>query len=210
VTPEDGTNYLRIGVTGGIGSGKSTVCALFASRGRVVIYADAIARDLTEHDAGIREQIKKAFGVDIYRTDGSLQRKKLAEIVFTDPRLRKKLDSIVHPRVFEAIDRAITMLDASGRSPYVMVEAALIFESGMDAHLDYTVVVDAPENVRISRVISRDACTRDEVMIRIQSQMPVEQKLKRADFVIDNGGDETELAARVAFLDALFCHMAVI
>jgi len=210
VTPEASTDYFRIGVTGGIGSGKSTVCALFTRRGRVVIYADAIARDLTQHDETIREQIKKAFGPDLYRTDGSLQRKRLAEVVFKDPRLRRKLDSIVHPRVFEAIDKAIATLSTTERAPYVLVEAALVYETGMDGRLDYTIVVDAPENVRISRVISRDGCTRDEVMIRIKSQMPVEKKLELADFVINNGGDETELARRVAFLDSLLRHMTVI
>lgn len=210
MTPEASTDYFRIGVTGGIGSGKSTVCALFTRRGRVVIYADAIARDLTQHDETIREQIKKAFGPDLYRTDGSLQRKRLAEVVFKDPRLRRKLDSIVHPRVFEAIDKAIATLSTTERAPYVLVEAALVYETGMDGRLDYTIVVDAPENVRISRVISRDGCTRDEVMIRIKSQMPVEKKLELADFVINNGGDETELARRVAFLDSLLRHMTVI
>lgn len=207
--PESGTDYFRIGVTGGIGSGKSTVCALFARRGRVVIYADAIARDLTQHDETVREQIKKAFGPDMYHADGSLQRKRLAEVVFRDPRLRRKLDSIVHPLVFEAIDKAIAALSPAERAPYLLVEAALIYETGMNGRLDYTIVVDAPENVRISRVISRDGCTREEIMIRIKSQMPVEDKLELADFVIDNGGDEKELERRVAFLDSLLQNMTV-
>ena len=200
---------LRVGVTGGIGSGKSVVCSMFASRGCPVFSADNIARDLTEHDDNTREAIRRAFGADIYCPDGLMDRRKLARIVFSDTAARTTVNRIVHPRVFKELDRRVASLPPLHDSAYVLVEAALIYESGMDRRLDYTVVVHAPKELRIARVMRRDRCSRAEVLARMRSQMPVKEKLERADFIIANDGTERELKKRVAFLDGLLQQIAL-
>jgi len=192
---------MTVGVTGGIGSGKSTVCREFAHLGRKVLSADAIAHDLTEGDPSVRRDIHKAFGAEVFAKDGSLRRKELAALVFRDARKRQRLNSIVHPRVFEVIEKSLLSLSTRSTRPYVVIEAALIFESGMDRWLDYVIVVNAREKTRISRVTHRDHCTNADVRHRIASQMPAGEKAARGDFVIQNDGDRKELRRRVQFLD---------
>ncbi len=199
--------YLLVGVTGGIGSGKSAVCDVFRRRGRVVLSADDIARRLTEEDEQVRRMIGKEFGDDIYPNGRALDRKRLASIVFTSPPLRRKLDRIVHPRVFEEIDAAIQALSPDQRKPYVIVEAALIYESGMDRRLDRVIVVDAEEESRIARVMRRDGRSREDVLHRLHSQMSAAAKVEKADFVIRNDSDPEGLTSRVSFLDKLLTAM---
>jgi dephospho-CoA kinase len=199
--------FLRVGITGGIGSGKSTVCKLFASLGRAVLSADEIAKRLTESSDGIKSSIKQTFGEQVFLSDHTIDRKALAGIVFNNPLLRKKLDSIIHPHVFAVIDRELKQLPASRLEPFVIIEAALIYESGMDENLDYVLVVDADEETRISRVMQRDNATPQEVLARIQSQMEAGKKRKLADFVIENDGSEEELVERVRFLDGLLAQL---
>lgn len=198
---------MRVGVTGGIGSGKSLVCRVFASLGRTVLSADEIARTLTAERSEIKSSIKHVFGEKVFLPDGTLDRKALAAVVFTNAALRKKLDAIIHPHVFAALDQEIENLPDAKRTPYLIIEAALIFESGMDRTLDYVVVVDAEEESRISRVMNRDGVTRREVLARIESQMAAAKKRKLADFVIENDGSEEELAERVRFLDRLLAQL---
>jgi len=195
--------FLRVGVTGGIGSGKSTVCAFFVSMGRTVISADQIARDITEGDKSVQEKIRKVFGRDIYLASGEVDRKRLADIVFQDARLKARLNAIVHPVVFDVIDHTLDHLPSDKKIPYVLIEAALIFESGLDKRLDYTIVIDADEETRIARVMTRDGATRQEVLNRISSQMPVKKKLAKADFIIENNSSENELLPKVHFLDSV-------
>jgi dephospho-CoA kinase len=196
-----------VGVTGSIGSGKSSVCREFEALGRTVIAADRIARELTERDPRVREAIRKKFGDPIYAPDGPLRRQALAAIVFADAAKRRALNAIVHPPVFEAIEAAITALPAPSRSPYVIIEAALIFESGMDKRLAATVVVRADDEVRIARVMRRDGLEREDVLARMKAQMSADAKAQRADFVIDNNRGEEELAPKVAFIDRILTHM---
>ena len=196
-----------VGVTGGIGSGKSAVCRSFAALGRSVISADRIARDLTERDPRVRDAIRKKFGDAVYAPDGPLRRQALAAIVFADAAKRRALNAIVHPPVFEAIGAAVEALPAPSRSPYVIVEAALIFESGMDKRLAATVVVRADEEVRIARVVARDGLSRADVLARMKAQMSADVKAQRADFVIDNNRGEEELAEKVAFIDRILVHL---
>lgn len=201
--------FLRVGITGGIGSGKSTVCRLFASLGRTVLSADEIGKELTENNKEIKSSIRKTFGGAVFLPGGLVDRKALASIVFKDPTSRRKLDAIIHPQVFTAIDDELDKLSPSERSPYVIIEAALIYESGMDERLDYILVVKADENTRIKRVMGRDNATRDAVLARIQSQMDVKTKLEHADFVIENVGSEEELLTRVKFIDRLVSMLQV-
>jgi dephospho-CoA kinase len=191
-----------VGVTGGIGSGKSAVCRAFAALGRTVLSADEIARDLTENDPGVRREIQKTFGAGIY--DGlGLRRKELAAVVFAKPALRKTLDRIVHPRVFGLLkDRAVA-LPPDNRHPYVLVEAALVFESGMDAMLDATLLVRASEENRLSRVVARDGLTPDQVRLRFDAQAPPHRSAEKADYIIENDGPRGALTGKVEFLDRL-------
>jgi dephospho-CoA kinase len=195
--------YLLVGVTGGIGSGKSTVCRAFAKLGRQVISADLIARSLTETDPMIRTKITQTFGAAIYRSNGSLDRKKLAAQVFADMRLREQLDAIVHPEVFRDLERRLNGLAKARRRPYVVIEAALVYESGFDKGLDRVVVVTADEESRIVRVMQRDGCSREEVLRRINSQMPAGQKASKGDYIIVNEQNSTLLESKVQFIDAL-------
>lgn len=198
--------YLLVGVTGGIGSGKSVVCEEFRARGRTVLHADQVARDLTEKDPSVAGAIRSAFG-EVYDAAGALDRKALAALVFSDRKKLEKLNAIVHPAVFRAIDRQLREMHPEDLQPYVVIEAALIFESGMDAVLDFVVVVDAPEELRIRRVMERDGVAPDEVRARMASQMKTDEKLRRADFTIDNSGEREGLAEIIGFLDTLLRQM---
>ncbi len=195
---------LTIGITGGIGSGKSTVCGIFSALGRICISADLVAREVTEADQGVRQKIRRAFGDKVFQNNGLLNRKMLADIVFTSKDKLKILDNIVHPAVFEEIDRRIEQLAEKKPEHFIFVEAALIFESGMNARLDYVLLVHADEKVRVRRVMERDNCSEQEVVIRMKSQMPDQVKLKEADFVIMNNDSFDQLRESVKFYDGLF------
>jgi dephospho-CoA kinase len=178
---------LQAGITGGIGSGKSLVCKIFQCLDVPVYDADSRAKALMNRDEVLVNQIKKEFGEDAY-SDGTLNRKHLGEKAFGNPDKLKMLDSLVHPRV--ALDYEQWVKQQS--HPYVIKEAALLFEAGSYKSLDKIIVVSAPEDLRIKRVIVRDH-HRSEQMIRdiIKNQMPESEKLDRADFVIVN--DESQL-----------------
>ncbi|HUI09774.1 MAG TPA: dephospho-CoA kinase [Bacteroidota bacterium] len=190
-----------VGVTGGIGSGKSEVCRILSRLGRTVIAADELARGLTERDASVREEIAREFGAEIFGPSGELRRGELARVVFASPPRLRALNAIVHPGVFRAIETALARLPAASRSPYAVVEAALVFESGMDERLDATILVRAPEELRMERVMSRSALSRDEVNARMRAQISPQAAARRADFVIDNAGTPADLEPRVVFVD---------
>jgi dephospho-CoA kinase len=192
-----------VGVTGGIGAGKTSLCRCFGALGRLVVSADQAARDITDHDESAREEITRAFGRGAYRSDGSLDRPLIASIVFRDPAKLTRLNRIVHPRVFDAIDVQLRSIPPSKLEPYVVIEAALIFETGYEKRLDLTVAVIVPEEVAMERVVRRDGISRDEVSRRMQAQMPGEEKAKRADFVVHNVGPESGLEKKAEFIDVL-------
>jgi dephospho-CoA kinase len=196
-----------VGVTGGIGSGKSAVCRCFKRLGRVVLSADSIARDLTETNPAVRDAIAREFGQEMYGPDGGLRRSELARIVFAHPAKLRVLNSIVHPVVFSALNDALARLPADAGRPYAVVEAALIFESGMDRNLDATVVVAAPEDVRVARVVRRDSLPPADVIARMRAQIPSGESSERGDFVIDNSGAEEDLAVRIKFIDTVLALM---
>jgi dephospho-CoA kinase len=201
--PNDPERSLLVGVTGGVGSGKSTVCECFEQLGRTVLRADRIAREVTDNDPSVKAAIAESFGAEVIRPDGSLDRKALAAKAFTDPQAIAALNAIVHPPVFEAMDRMLENLPADKKRPYVLIEAALIYETHMDRWLDRVIVVDAPEDVRIQRVMDRDGCSKDDVLRRMAVQLPTNVKVKQADFVVVNSNNTADLTARISLIDKL-------
>ncbi|TZF85006.1 dephospho-CoA kinase [Pedobacter sp. BS3] len=178
---------LKIGITGGIGSGKSTVSKLFELLGIPVFYADTAAKTVMQTDSILVDAIKTTFGEAAY-TNGQLNRKYLANIVFNDEQQLLKLNALVHPAVFRAFD---TWVLQQKQAPYVLKEAALLFESGSYKMSDKTILVKAPLSLRISRVMQRDGITQQEVEQRMNKQLSDAGKEKLADYVIQN--NETEL-----------------
>jgi dephospho-CoA kinase len=204
VEQERKRRFFRIGLTGGIGSGKSLVAAIFRSLGVHVMAADEIARNLTNSDPIIKKRIRREFGVEVFKGDGSLDRKAMADIVFSNKKKREKLNAIVHPAVLKRIEEETRKLEGNGDTPFVIHEAALIYEAGVNKNLDYVIVVDADEDERIRRVMDRDGISRADVQRRIEAQIPAEMKRKMADFVIENDGDRKSLEQRVRFFYNLF------
>lgn len=175
---------LQVGITGGIGSGKSLVCRIFAAFGIPVYDADLHARRLMTSDRTLVEQIKNIFGPLSYHSDGTLNRSHLSQLTFGNPEQLRKLNELVHPRV--AIDYT-QWSEANTQHPYVLREAALLYESGSYSSVDKMIVVSAPEELRIQRTISRDPHrTEDDIKKIMKSQWPEAEKIKRADFVIYN------------------------
>src|SRR4051812_11711551 len=176
---------LRIGLTGGIGSGKTTIAKIFELLKVPVYYADDASKRLYHTDAGLMKDIKKHFGEDVYTND-QLNRSKLAAIVFADPDKLELLNQLVHPPTIR--DAEEWMLKQT--APYVIKEAALLFESGSAKGLDYIIGVQAPSHYRIKRVIERDGVRREDVISRANRQIDEEIKMRLCDFVIINNDQE--------------------
>jgi len=178
---------LRVGITGGIGSGKTTVCAMFEILGVPVYYADDRAKVLITEDSALREGITNLLGSEAYHADGAYNRAYVASVVFAQPEKLAALNALVHPAV-ETDSSSWHLSMAGAGHGYTIKEAALMVESGAYRFLDYLVVVTAPENVRIQRVMQRDGMLESEVRARIQSQMPEAEKVALAHFTIINDG----------------------
>jgi len=197
-----------VGLTGGIGSGKSTVAARLRELGATVIDADAIVHELQARGQPLLDQMVAAFGADILGPDGALDRQALGERVFRDPEARARLGALVHPKVgAEMMARVAAAREAGAR--VVVLDVPLLLEGrqaagGSDAArapYDDVVVVWVPEAVQIERTVARDGCTRDEAERRVRAQMPLDEKRRLADHVIDNSGTRETTAQQV---DALW------
>jgi dephospho-CoA kinase len=178
---------LKVGVTGGIGSGKTMVCQMLHSLGAPVYYADHWAKWLLTHDAELKARIAALFGPDAYGADGSYQRQYVAAIAFAQPEKLAALNALVHPRVL-AHGEAWHLEQAAKGVAYTLKEAALLVESGSHQHLDFLIVVTAPEALRLQRVQQRDGLSEADVRARMARQLPEAEKIKLADFVIHNDG----------------------
>jgi dephospho-CoA kinase len=200
--PTSHSHIARIGVTGGIGSGKSEVCAAFQKLGVPILYADDIARELSDRRPDLKRAILKLLGPDAYTAEGTLNRPYVASRVFSNRTLQRKLNALVHPEVEREVRR--TVQGYAGRFPFVMIEAALIYEAGLDDSLDAVVVVDAPETVRLQRVVQRDRTRPQDVRKRMRAQWSQQKKVQRADYVVINDGTLQSLQAQVRFLYNLF------
>ena len=188
---------LRVGLTGGIGAGKSEVSSRLAGQGAVVIDADAIAREVVAPGTGGLAEVIGAFGPEVLRADGELDRPRLGDIVFADPELRGKLNAIIHPRVGA---RMAELEQAAGRGAIVVHDVPLIAENGRADAYDVVVVVDVPPRIQIERLVRYRGMTRDQARARMAAQASREQRLAIAGIVIDNSGSLTELDRQVGDL----------
>jgi dephospho-CoA kinase len=182
-----------IGITGGIGSGKSTVADLFRKRGFHVIDADGIARDVVKPGSELLLKITTHFGKDILNRDGSLNREKLASIVFQNEKEREYLEQILHPKIISQIIIQIEKADEKT----VIIVVPLLIESGMDKLCDLVIVVIADVETRMTRIEKRNTVDRDEIISRINAQISDTERSENADIIIDNNSDMNELARQV-------------
>ena len=197
---------LKVGITGGIGVGKSVVALIFSKLGIPIYDADTRAKWLMANHADLIQEIKANFGEESYLDNGEINRRYLAEKVFIDKSNIQKMNSLVHPRVGE--DTLAWARECEGKFPYILKEAALLYESGGDKGLDKIIVVTASIEVRIARIQKRDPQrSKEEILGIISKQMPDEEKIKRADFLIYNDG-ETLLIPQVLRLHHLLLKLA--
>jgi dephospho-CoA kinase len=187
---------LKIALTGGPGSGKSTVARMFRDLGVKVIDADEVAHGVVTPGQPAWEEVHREFGPGYFQEDGSLDRAKMAELIFQDDTARQKLNAIVHPHVAREIARRLAELAAQGAA-LVMVEVPLLFETGLEKNFDAVVVVDAGEPEQIDRIAARDGRPAREAAGIIQAQWPLDAKKARADFVVDNRGSLTDTRDQV-------------
>ena len=195
---------LSIGLTGGIGSGKSTVAERFGRLGASLVDADEISRALTAADGAAMPALRKEFGSGLVAPDGALDRRAMRELAFADPGARARLEAVLHPLVRAESDRA----RASAQGPYVMMVVPLLFETGGQARVDRTLVVDAPEDAQVERVERRSALAPGEVRQVMAAQWPRWRRLQMADDVVYNGGAEGALDAQCERLHARYAAMA--
>ena len=191
---------LKIGLTGGIGSGKSTVAKVFQTLGIPVYYADDAAKELMNNNEGLKQQIILHFGEDVYENK-VLNRKLLAQKVFNNPTQLHLLNSLVHPATIQAAEDWF----AQQKAPYCIKEAALIFESGSQQNLDFVIGVYTPTTLRLQRVMQRDKTTKEEVQQRIDMQIDETIKMRLCDFVVNNNEQEL-LIPQVMALHEKFIH----
>jgi len=191
---------LRIGLTGGIGSGKSTASQYFKLFGTYVINADEEAKSLLLSNETVQHELITEFGTDIIDGSGKLNNTKLAKIAFQDEDHQQRLNSVVHPYIYDSIDKEFNRVLKDAQFDIFIIDGALIFESGYDAHMDYIIVVTAQLKNRIERALERKTLSRKDILKRIELQWPEEEKVNLADFVIHNDGSEEQLKINVKAL----------
>jgi dephospho-CoA kinase len=193
--------YLKIGLTGGIGSGKTTAAKRFLALGARVYHADEISRRALDPGAVCYDRVVSAFGQEILREDGTIDRKRLGQIVFADAEKLQLLNGIIHPYVIDELFARAEQDLADEENGIAIFEVPLLFESGLHEKMDHNIVVSSTEENRIQRVMERDNLTREQVLSRIHAQMPEEEKLLMADSILFNDGSADDLHRQV---DALY------
>jgi dephospho-CoA kinase len=181
-------SMLKIAITGGAGSGKSTVARMFQELGAVVLDADQAARDVVAVGTLAWQELRRLFGEDFFNLNGRLDRSRLAEKVFTDPEARRKLNALIHPLVAQELQKQVSELECQGVE-LVLVEVPLLFETGREAAFDRVIVVTVPPDDQIRRLKSRDHRGEAEIRGILQAQWPLADKVARADYVVDNSGE---------------------
>ncbi len=193
---------MKLGITGGIGSGKTSVCRVFNVLGIPFFSADPEAQLIMNQDKNIISGINKIAGKSLY-PDGNLDRMELASLIFTNPDILKKVNSLVHPAVFEQFKRWTEAQNA----PYVIMEAAILFESGASKLVDRVATVIAPIEERISRVTLRNKLTREQVMERIKNQLEDKERIKMSDYVINNSENEMIIPTILKIHEDIMNHL---
>lgn len=178
-----------IGVTGGIGSGKSFVCALFALEGIRIYEADTRAKELLEKNPEIVTKVQSLLGAEAYFPDGRANRPFIASKVFSDKDLLTQLNAIIHPATIADFEQWKHNIPENYPWNFQFKEAAILFESGTDKGLDAVVCISAPEEIRIQRVIQRDGLSREQILERIQKQLPEAERISRSDYILVNDGE---------------------
>jgi dephospho-CoA kinase len=193
---------MKLGITGGIGSGKTSVCRMFGVLGIPVFSADAEAQIIMNHDESMKRGINNIIGKDLY-PDGSLNRKELASIIFNNSEMLSRVNSLVHPVVFQHF---MSWAEIQV-TPYVIMEAAILFESGASKLVDRVATVIAPIEERISRVIKRNKLSREQVEERIRNQMDDELRIKMSDYIINNSENEMIIPVILGIHEDILTHL---
>ncbi|MCT2194079.1 dephospho-CoA kinase [Paenibacillus sp. MB22_1] len=188
---------MNIGLTGGIATGKSTVSRLLAERGAAIIDADVIAREIMEPGHPVLAAVSERFGPGVLHPDGTLNRKKLGEIVFSNPEERKALEALTHPAIRAEMKRRMEELEAADPHRLVVADIPLLYESGLDPLYDQIMVVYVPREVQLTRLMLRDGLSKEAAEQRISAQMDIEIKKERADILIDNSGGLEETKRQI-------------
>ncbi len=189
--------FLLVGLTGGIATGKSTVSAMFAHLGAKIVDADLLAREVVMPGQPALDEIVREFGPEVLQADGHLDRKRLGALVFNEPERRKRLEAITHPAIALRQQRILSVYEEEVFEGIVIWDAALLVETGGAKRMDKLVVVSTDHVTELARLIARDGMTEEEARGRIATQMPVAEKAKVADYVIDNGGSRAETERQV-------------
>lgn len=188
---------MKIGLTGGIASGKSTVSRMLRERGALIVDADLISREIVMPGSPVLQQIAEAFGADLLQDDGTLDRKRLGEIIFADEQKRLKLNAIMHPPIREEMTRQMASYELQYPKRPVVADIPLLYESKLQHMFEEVVVVYVPESVQIQRLMQRDGISEEQARERMASQMPLSDKREQADVVIDNSGSLEDTAKQV-------------
>ena len=184
---------LKVALTGGIGCGKSEVSTFFSNWGAYIFNADAIAKNILNENKTAQKELISEFGSDIISKEGGIDKKKLSRIAFQNEYYQLKLNTIIHPFVFQEIDLCFDRVSAKEKHEIFIVDAALIYESGADTHMDYVIVISSHLKIRTERVMSRGDLSRDEFLKRVDLQWPEKDKIEMADFIILNNGSKDAL-----------------
>lgn len=198
---------LLVGLTGGMGSGKTLAASMFHELGAHILDADLICRKLVEPGQPALKEISDKFGPNVLDESGGLDRKKLAELIFSDCNKKKELENILHPKVFEFEKLEYKTISQKHPKAVVIVDAALLIESGNYKEMDKVIVVNTDEQTQINRVLNRSGWNHEEVVLRIKNQMPSNEKIKYADYILENIGDETHLRKNI---DDLYSKLSLL
>jgi dephospho-CoA kinase len=188
---------IKTGLTGGMGVGKSSAAKAFHKLGVHIFDADKEAKKLLDNSVIIQNDLMAEFGTDILGKSGKIDRTKLAKISFQDEYHQSNLNSIIHPHIFEKIDEKFEKVTSKKKASFFMVDGALIYESGLDTHLDYIIVITAKLSIRMERSIKKGNLSREDIMRRMDLQWPCETKARMADFLIHNNTNTKDLNRQV-------------
>lgn len=184
---------LKVALTGGIGSGKSEVSALFSKWGAYIFDADTIAKQILDKNKTAQKELILEFGSDVISAEGIIDKKKLSRVAFQNEFNQLKLNTIIHPYVFKEIDLCFESIIEKGNHDIFIVDAALIYESGADIHMDYVIVITSHLRIRTERVMKKGDLSRDDFLKRVDLQWPEKDKIEMADFIIYNNESKDEL-----------------